>query len=196
MSGSPPILQPPQPPDRTPPAPPLPPAAGPPPQPPSGFDIGVRTIARTVITVLVILGFLWLIWKLRKPVSWIVIAMFIAVALSGPVNLMSRKLPRGLAILFAYLGLVLIPAGIIAIVVPPLVREGTNLANDLPDYVQDLQRWVNDNEKLKDLDKQYDIVGKLESGPRTCRPTSTTPPRRSPTSARRSSAPCSRRSTS
>ena len=164
MSGSPPILQPPQPPDRVPPGPPAPPAPGPPPQqppPPNGFDIGVRTIARTVITVLVIIGFLWLIWKLRKPVSWIVIAMFIAVALSGPVNLMSRKLPRGLAILFAYLGLVLIPAGIIAIVVPPLVREGTNLANDLPDYVQDLQRWVNDNEKLKDLDRQYDIVGKL-----------------------------------
>jgi predicted PurR-regulated permease PerM len=162
VSGSPPILQPPQPPDRTPPAaPPVPPGGGAPPPPPNGFDIGVRTIARTVITVLVILGFLWLIWKLRKPVSWIVIAMFIAVALSGPVNLMSRKLPRGLAILFAYLGLVLIPAGVIAIVVPPLVREGTNLANDLPDYVQDLQRWVNDNEKLKDLDRQYDIVGKL-----------------------------------
>lgn len=156
MSGSPPILQPPKPPSN----PPAPSGASGPPGP-SAFDLSVRTIARTVITVLVIVGFLWLIWRLRKPVSWIVIAMFIAVALSGPVNLMSRKLPRGLAILFAYLGLVLIPAGVIAIVVPPLVREGTNLANDVPSYVSDLQDWVNDNDRLKELDKEYSIVDRL-----------------------------------
>jgi predicted PurR-regulated permease PerM len=123
--------------------------------------LSVRSIARTVITVLVIVGFLYLIWRLRKPVSWIVIAAFIAVALSGPVNLMSRKLPRGIAILLAYLGLVLIPLGIIAIVVPPLVREATNFAQDVPGYVQDLQRFVNDNDRLRSLDRQYHIIDRL-----------------------------------
>lgn len=164
MSGTPPILQPPSPPSQPPPGAPAGAggnggAGGP--SSPSAFDLSVRTIARTVITVLVIVGFLWLIWRLRTPISWIVIAMFIAVALSGPVNLMSRKLPRGLAILFAYLGLVLIPIGIIAIVVPPLVREATNLANDVPGYVSDLQDWVNDNDRLKELDREYNIVDRL-----------------------------------
>jgi predicted PurR-regulated permease PerM len=128
VSGSPPIL-----PD----APNTPPP--PPPAQPPRFDLGVRTIARVVVVVLVVVGVLYLLWLLRKPISWLLIATFIAVALSGPVNLMSRKLPRGIAILLAYLGLVLIPIGVAAIVVPPLVREGTNLANDVPGYVQDLQ---------------------------------------------------------
>jgi len=150
VSGSPPILS-----DPSQPPPPQPPA-----QPPR-LDLGVRTIARTVIVVLVVVGVLYLLWLLRKPISWLVIAAFIAVALSGPVNLMSRRLPRGIAILLAYLGLVLIPIGIGAIVVPPLVREATNLANDVPGYVQDLQRWVNDNERLRELDREYAIVDKL-----------------------------------
>lgn len=111
--------------------------------------------------VLVILGVLYLVYRLRTPLSWIVIATFIAVALSGPVNLMSRKMPRGIAILLAYLGLIAIPIGIAAIVIPPLVEEATNLADDVPGYVNDLQEWVNNNERLKDLDRQYDIVDRL-----------------------------------
>jgi predicted PurR-regulated permease PerM len=162
VSGSPPIL-----PSASPPPPPTPPPVPPgtpgavPPAGPSAFDLSVRTIARTVVTVLVIVGLLYLIWMLRKPISWIVIAMFIAVALSGPVNLLSRKLPRGIAIALAYLGLVMIPIGIVAIVVPPLVREATTLANDVPGYVQDLQRWVNNNDRLRQLDREYNIVDRL-----------------------------------
>ncbi|ADB51287.1 AI-2E family transporter [Conexibacter woesei] len=152
MSGSPPIL----------PAAPPPPPPPPPPEPPRpSIDLGARTIARTVVIVLVILGVLYLVYRLRTPLSWIVIATFIAVALSGPVNLMSRKMPRGIAILLAYLGLIAIPIGIAAIVIPPLVEEATNLADDVPGYVNDLQEWVNNNERLKDLDRQYDIVDRL-----------------------------------
>jgi predicted PurR-regulated permease PerM len=151
VSGSPPILS----------AAPPPPPPQPPAQPPPRFDLGVRTIVRTVLVVLIVVAVLYVLWLVRKPISWLIVATFIAVALSGPVNLMSRRLPRGLAILFAYLGLVLIPVGIVAIVVPPLVREGTTLANDVPGYVTDLQRWVNNNQRLKDLDRQYNIVDKL-----------------------------------
>lgn len=121
----------------------------------------MRTVVRTVVIVLIILGALYLIYRLRTPLSWIVIAGFVAVALSGPVNVMSRKMPRGLAILLAYLGLIGIPVGIAAIVIPPLVREATHLANDVPGYVGDLQRWVNNNDRLKDLDREYHIVDSL-----------------------------------
>jgi len=138
-----------------------PPQQPPPPAPPQSFELGVRTIVRTVVVVLAVVAVLYLVYLLRKPISWLVIATFIAVALSGPVNLMSRRMRRGFAILLAYLGLVLIPIGIAAIVVPPLVREGTKFADNVPEYVQDLQRWVNDNERLKDLDRQYNIVDKL-----------------------------------
>ena len=39
---------------------------------------------------------LYLIYLLRKPISWILIAAFLAVALSGPVNVLSQRMRRGL----------------------------------------------------------------------------------------------------
>ena len=41
---------------------------------------------RTVLTVVCVAILLYLIYLLRKPISWILIASFLAVALSRPVN--------------------------------------------------------------------------------------------------------------
>ena len=44
---------------------------------------------------------------------------------------------------------------------PPLVTQGTDLAQDLPNYASDVQDFVNKNEQLRKLDEKYDITGKL-----------------------------------
>ena len=49
------------------------------------------------------------LYLLRKPIGWIVLATFIAVAMSAPVNLLARHMHRGLAIALSYLGLLAIP---------------------------------------------------------------------------------------
>jgi predicted PurR-regulated permease PerM len=121
----------------------------------------VRTIVRTVLIVLLVLGALYLVYLLRQPIGWLVVATFIAIALSGPVNALSQHMPRGIAIALAYLGLILIPIGIGAIVVPPLVREATDLAQNAPQYVQDAQEWINNNDTLRDIDEEYNIGDQL-----------------------------------
>jgi len=47
---------------------------------------------------------LYLIYRVREPLGWIVLGAFVAIAASGPVNLLSRKLPRGAAIAIVYVG--------------------------------------------------------------------------------------------
>ena len=47
---------------------------------------------------------LYLIYLLRQPLTWIFIAGFIAIALSGPVNVLQRRMRRGLAVALVYLG--------------------------------------------------------------------------------------------
>jgi predicted PurR-regulated permease PerM len=131
-------------------------------QVPTRPDPAPRTIVRTVLIALAVLGVLYLLYRLRQPLGWIVLATFIAVALSGPVNLLSRHMPRGFAIALAYLGLILIPIGVGAIVVPPLVREATDLAQNAPQYVQDAQDWVNKNDTLSDIDREYNIGDQLQ----------------------------------
>ena len=121
-----------------------------------------RTVLRTVLVVLLVVAAIYLLYLLRRPIGWLVLATFIAVALSGPVNLLSRHMRRGIAIALAYLGLVLIPIGVGAIIVPPLVREMTDLAQNAPRYVQDGQDWITRNDTLSRLDREYNIGDQLQ----------------------------------
>src|SRR4029077_3909059 len=129
---------------------------------PARADIGARTIVRAVLIAVLVVLSLYLIYLLRTPISWLVIATFLSIALSGPVNLLHRHMPRGLAILIAYLALILVPIGIAALVLPPLVRELTSLADNAPRYVSDAQNWFNHNHTLHKLDQQYHIGANLQ----------------------------------
>jgi predicted PurR-regulated permease PerM len=113
------------------------------------------------IVVLSVLA-LYLVYLLRKPIGWVFTGTFIAIALSGPVNRLGRHMRRGFAIALVYLGLILVPIGLAALVLPPLVTQGTNLAGNLPAYANDVQDFVNKNERLRKLDDKYDITGELQ----------------------------------
>jgi len=121
-----------------------------------------KTIARAVLIVVAVALCLYIIWLLRKPISWVFIAGFIAIALGGPVRLLERVMPRKLAMLVAYIGLILIPVGVIAIVVPPIVAGANDLASNAPQYAQDVQDFVNKNKTLRELEDDYGVVTKLE----------------------------------
>src|SRR3954452_1768352 len=121
-----------------------------------------RTIIRVVAIVVLAVLALYLIYLLRKPIGWVLTATFIAIALSGPVNRLNRRMRRGFAITVVYLGLILVPVGLTALVVPPLVTQGTNLAEDLPNYANDVQDYVNKNKRLRELDDKYDLTGQLQ----------------------------------
>jgi predicted PurR-regulated permease PerM len=132
------------------------------PEPDRAAITGSRAILRVVLIVLTVVLTLWLIYLLRQPISWIVIAGFIAIAVSGPVNLFARRMPRGLAIALVYVIVILIPIGMLAVLVPPLVEQGENLADKAPQYAQDVQDYVNKNERLQELNDKYDLTTKLQ----------------------------------
>ena len=116
---------------------------------------------RIVLTVMVVIGTIALIWVLWQPISWIVIAAFVAVALAGPVNLLARVMPRALAITIVYIALLLVPIGISAAVLPPIVDQGVSFVNDLPAYVDDLQAEVQKNPKLTKFDDDFGVTTEL-----------------------------------
>ena len=124
--------------------------------------LSTRSILRVVITVLVCVLVLYLVYLLRRPITWIFIAGFIAIALSGPVNFLQRRMRRGIAVTLVYLGMILVPVLIISALVPPIVTQGNNLAQSLPDYARDLTTFVQKNRQLRKLEADYDITGKLE----------------------------------
>jgi predicted PurR-regulated permease PerM len=119
--------------------------------------ITIRVVAVVVTTMLA----LYLVYLLKKPLGWLVLAGFIAVAVSGPVRFLERWLRRGLAIAIVYLGVILLPFLIGAVLVPPIVDQANNLATKAPHYADDVTKFVQDNKTLHDLDKKYDLTTKL-----------------------------------
>ncbi len=118
-------------------------------------------VLRIVLTVLIVIGTIALVWVLWQPVTWIIIAVFVAVALAGPVNLLARVMPRPLAIALVYIGVLLVPIGISAAVMPPIVDQGVSFVNDLPSYVDDLQTEVQKNPKLDKLNADFGVTTEL-----------------------------------
>ena len=122
----------------------------------------LQTIVRTMLAAVCVAFALYLVYLLRKPISWVLIATFLAVALAGPVNRLNEHMRRGLAIALVYLGLLLVPIGIAALVVPPLVTQGNNLIQNLPEYAQDAQDFTQKNATLRKLERDYNITQKLQ----------------------------------
>ncbi len=122
-----------------------------------------RAVLRNVLIIVAVVITLYLIYLLRRPIGWIVVATFLAIAMSGPVNFLHRHLGRrGIAIGLSYIGLLLVPVALGAIVVPPVVTGANDLANDAPRYAADVQDFVQKNKTLRGLEEDYGVVTKLE----------------------------------
>jgi predicted PurR-regulated permease PerM len=121
-----------------------------------------RQILRTVLTVLCVVIAVYLLIRLRKPIGWIVLGGFLALAMSGPVNLLSRYMRRGLAIALSYLGLILVPVGIGLVLVPPVVRSASDLASEAPQYATDARNYLEKNKTFRKLQDDYQIGTKLQ----------------------------------
>jgi predicted PurR-regulated permease PerM len=123
----------------------------------------VRSIVRVVAVVVISVITLYLIYRLRTPITWIVIGGFIAIAVAAPVRFVERRVRRrGLAVAIVYLGLILIPVLIGSVLVPPLVTETNRLVDKVPEYAADIQVYVTENRSLRRLEENYNLTQTLQ----------------------------------
>jgi predicted PurR-regulated permease PerM len=127
-----------------------------------GIDTSMRSILRVCLVVVVVAITAYLVYLLQKPISWLVIAAFVAIAVSGPIAILSRRMPRGLAIASVYGMLIAFPIILLMLLLPPLVSQAEDLVNNLPAYASDVTEFVNENETLAGLNEDYDITGTIE----------------------------------
>ena len=122
-----------------------------------------QAVLRTVLIVVAVALALYLVYLLRTPLTWLAIAAFLAVAMSGPVNVLQRHMRRGFAIALTYLALILIPIGLGAMLIPSLVDQIEELAGNVPEYAQDVEDFVQDNDTLNDLNDKYDFTSEIQN---------------------------------
>ena len=90
----------------------------------------------------------------------IFVAMFLAIGLNPAVSRIHRwGVPRGGAVaIVALLGLVVLAGALVALV-PPLVTQTGELINNIPGYIDSLRT----NDAINDLVERYDLLNKAQS---------------------------------
>ena len=125
----------------------------------------VRFRPRAVLSVLgIVVGtgiVLEVLWIARGVITWVLIAVFFALALNPLVEwLMARGASRrGAAVGIAYVGTLLAIVGLGALFVPTLVHQTNNFVDAVPGYVQDLTKGRG---RLGFLERDYQIVEKVK----------------------------------
>ena len=121
-------------------------------------------IVRIVLTVAATLILLYAAYLVRSVLVLILVAAFLAVGLDPVVRRLERlRLKRGQAVALLFVGVVVFISGFIAAVVPPLVRQVTEFATNLPDYVQDL---AESNPRIERFVENNDIPARLQEATR------------------------------
>jgi predicted PurR-regulated permease PerM len=120
-----------------------------------------RTIF-AILGMLLLVGIgLWILWISRHVVTWILISIFLALALNPLVEWLQRRgiERRGLAVAVAYLVALGALAGLAAAFVPTLVDQVNNFAQKTPDYVHELTKGRG---RLGFLETKYHVVEKVK----------------------------------
>jgi predicted PurR-regulated permease PerM len=122
----------------------------------------VRAILRVVLTVVMSALALLVLWQLRTPISYLAIALFVALVAAAPVTVLTQRMRRGFAIALVYGCIVLVPIGVGAILVPPGVEAGSDLVNEMPRYAEELTETIEGNRQLREINESFNITGKVE----------------------------------
>jgi len=130
-----------------------------------GIDRIVHFRPRTIFAVLgitlAVAVVLYVLWISRHVLSWLLIALFLALALNPAVEFIQRHgvKRRGLAAGITFVIALAAVGGLAALFVPTLVDQVDSLANKVPDYVHDL---THGRGRLGFLETRYHIVERVK----------------------------------
>jgi predicted PurR-regulated permease PerM len=119
-----------------------------------------RTILGVLLIVLGVAVVLYVLWTARQVLSWVIIALFLALALNPAVEWVQQHVVarRGLAAGLTSLVTVLVIAGLAAAFVPTIVNQANDFAQAVPGYVEDVTKGRG---RLGFLETDYHIVEKV-----------------------------------
>jgi predicted PurR-regulated permease PerM len=104
---------------------------------------------------------LWIVWVSRRVLVWAFVSLFLALALNPAVDALQRRGlgRRGAAAAAVYLIVILVIAGLGALIIPTLVQQVNDLVQAAPRYVRDITAGRG---PLGFLETKYHVVERVE----------------------------------
>lgn len=121
----------------------------------------IRVLALTVLSFM----FVAAIQRASHAILLIFTALFLALALNGPVYWLSQRLPgrqkgsRSIATALSFLFVICFIFGFIASIVPPLSRQTTSFLSEAPQLVEDVR---NENSSLGRFVRRYNLEEQVD----------------------------------
>ncbi|MCW4466594.1 AI-2E family transporter [Glutamicibacter sp. MNS18] len=104
------------------------------------------------------MGGYYLLTNVGPLVTWIVIAMFIALGLDPIVRFLTRRgLGRPVAVLCTMVGIFAVFGGFLAMIIPTLVTQITQFIDGAPDLVDEVLA----SDVIDQLDRQYELTDRI-----------------------------------
>lgn len=129
------------------------------------IDIDTKTFFRFGLVVLAFVVGIAAIFRLQEPLTLIAISLFLALALNPPVNWIARHLPgnktnRFAGTAVAYMLVITILAGLLILVIPPVVQQSSKFAQTVPSLVDEV---VSKRDVLTNFLSQYGLQDQVDS---------------------------------
>ena len=119
---------------------------------------------RTIIFTVFFLGSIWFLYFIRDIVLQLFVALLL-VSILNPfiVKLTKFKIPKVISILFSYVLIFSFLGFTIGSILPPLIEQTTNLANNLPGYLQNLglQKYANEEVLRQTVSQLGSVPGQI-----------------------------------
>jgi predicted PurR-regulated permease PerM len=125
-----------------------------------------RTVLHVLLIVLAVAALLQVLWLSRQVIVWILVAVFLALALNPAVEWLQshgvrrRGYAAGLASLLTLLAMVALGS----LFVPTLVNEANDFVEQVPTYVEDVTEGRG---QLGELAVRYDVVDRIREAVET-----------------------------
>jgi predicted PurR-regulated permease PerM len=123
----------------------------------------------TPVTLLITIFAAYFLYKIQVVVVLLIVGILLATAVSGPSAFLSRRLrlPRPLAILIVYIGIIAALVGLSYLLVPPVISEGTRFAREVPGLLDNWQTQLqtNNNALIRNAaDRAFEILDTQTQG--------------------------------
>jgi predicted PurR-regulated permease PerM len=116
----------------------------------------ILVVLGILVAATVLIAFFYLAWHV---ITWILIALFLSLALNPAVEFFERHgMRRGMASFIVFLLALLAFGGLGALLIPPLIDQITTFIDDVPDLVDDITAGRG---PLGFLQEDYQIVDKI-----------------------------------
>ncbi len=121
-------------------------------------SISNRTILRILGLITLFVGAIWLVFLLKRQITWVVIAMFFTLALNPLVEFVRRFTPkknRSVASALVVFGSFITGIAIVAAFVPSIIGQTSHLMNDIPKTVEAV---TSSNTPVGTIFRKYEVL--------------------------------------